>query len=148
MPTCAIDGREVPCSTPEMGRFSSADSCYWKPTDGPAGGLPAEFNTGAPDGCKPGDPGGALYLVTCPTGGGDVRGGIRWSTAGPAGGGVDVQALAQQAVEQLRLEGPDIGIVPFLTGRGIVGMPVWMWNRPRPTRTGPPSASAAADGRL
>ncbi|WP_327359897.1 hypothetical protein [Streptomyces sp. NBC_01296] len=28
-PACAIDGMEVPCSTPEMGTFSAADSCYW-----------------------------------------------------------------------------------------------------------------------
>ncbi|MFF1561685.1 ATP/GTP-binding protein [Streptomyces sp. NPDC058279] len=47
-------------------------------------------------------------------------------------------------MEQLRLEGPDIGIVPFPTGRGIVGMPVWMWNKPGPTRTGPATASASA----
>lgn len=143
MPTCAIDGQEVPCSTPEMGVFNSADSCYWKQTDGPAGGLPPGFDTGAPPGWKPGDPGGALYLVTCPSGG-DVRGGIRWSATGPAGGGVDVQALAQQAVEQLRLDGPDIGIVPKPEGRGLVGLPVWMWNKPGPTRTGPTSASASA----
>ncbi|MFJ6722487.1 hypothetical protein [Streptomyces sp. NPDC091259] len=126
-----------------MGRFSAADSCYWKPTDGPAGGLPAGFNTGAPDGWKPGDPGGSLYLVTCPTGGGDVRAGIRWSPTGPADGGVDVQALAHQAVEPLRLEGSDIGIVPFPTGRGVVGMPVWMWNQTQPA----PHSSGQEPGR-
>ncbi|WP_371594729.1 ATP/GTP-binding protein [Streptomyces virginiae] len=143
LPTCAIDGEEVPCSTPEMGAFNSADSCYWKPTDGPAGGLPTGFDTGAPPGWKPGDPGGRLYLVTCPRGG-DVRGGIRWSATGPAGGGVDVQALARQAVERLRLEGPDIGIVPRPDGKGLVGLPVWMWNKPGPTRTGPTTATASA----
>ncbi|MFI1154984.1 ATP/GTP-binding protein [Streptomyces sp. NPDC020817] len=144
MPTCAIDGQEVPCSTPEMGVFNSADSCYWKQTDGPAGGLAPGLDTGAPPGWKPGDGGGALYLVTCPSGDGDVRGGIRWSATGPAGGGIDVQALAQQAVERVRLEGPDIGIVPRPDGKGLVGMPVWMWNRPGPTRTGPATASASA----
>ncbi|WP_331746543.1 hypothetical protein OG239_44410 (plasmid) [Streptomyces sp. NBC_00868] len=143
-PSCAIDGQEVPCSTPEMGTFNSADSCYWKPTDGPAGGLPPGFDTGAPEGWKPGDPGGRLYLVTCPSANGDVRGGIRGSATGPASGGVDVQALAQQAVERLRLEGRDIGIVPKPEGKGLVGMPVWMWNRPGPTRTGPATASASA----
>uniref|UniRef100_UPI002F90D139 ATP/GTP-binding protein n=1 Tax=Streptomyces sp. NBC_01001 TaxID=2903713 RepID=UPI002F90D139 len=85
-----------------------------------------------------------LYLVTCPSGNGDVRGGIRWSATGPAGGGVDVQALTQQAVERLRLEGPDIGIVPRADGKGLVGMPVWMWHKPGPTRTGPATASASA----
>ncbi|MER7338858.1 ATP/GTP-binding protein [Streptomyces sp. NPDC000075] len=143
MPSCAIDGQEVPCSTPEMGTFNSADSCYWRPTDGPPGGLPPGFDTGAPAGWKPGDPSGSLYLVTCPSGG-DVRGGIRWSATGPASGGVDVQALARQAVEHLRLEGPDFGIVPRPDGKGLVGLPVWMWNRPGPTRTGPATASASA----
>ncbi|WP_331718982.1 hypothetical protein OHU23_41045 (plasmid) [Streptomyces virginiae] len=125
LPTCAIDGEEVPCSTREMGAFNSADSCYWKPTDGPAGGLPPGFDTGAPPGWKPGDPGGRLYLVTCPRGG-DVRGGIRWSATGPAA-------------------------VPRLAGRGPgrrcrrrVGLPVWMWNKPGPTRTGPATATASA----
>ncbi|WP_327359896.1 ATP/GTP-binding protein [Streptomyces sp. NBC_01296] len=82
--------------------------------------------------------------MTCPSGNGDVRAGIRWSATGPAGGGVDVQALAQQAVERLRLEGPDIGIVPRPDGKGLVGKPVWMWNRPGPARTGPATASASA----
>ncbi|MFJ5811115.1 ATP/GTP-binding protein [Streptomyces sp. NPDC093093] len=65
-------------------------------------------------------------------------------TTGPAGGGVDVQALAQQAVEKLLLEGPDIGIVPRPDGTGLVGMPVWIWSNPGPSRTGPTSASASA----
>jgi len=59
---------------------------------------------------------------------------------------VDVQALARQAVEKLKLRGADIGIAPKPTGRGVVGMPVWIWNRPGPARTGPTSASAAAGG--
>ncbi|MGI5450584.1 hypothetical protein ACQEVM_33380 [Streptomyces sp. CA-243310] len=124
-PSCAIDGTPVPCSTPEMGVFSPADSCYWKETPGPAGGLPPGFDTGVPASWRPGDPGGSLYLVTCPNSAGDeIRGGIRWSATGPAGGGGGVQALAHQAVEKLLLEGPDIGIVPRPDGTGLVGMPV------------------------
>ncbi|MFG2299175.1 hypothetical protein [Streptomyces sp. NPDC048603] len=139
---CEIDGQEVPCSTPEMGRFNPADSCYWRLMNPPPA-LPPGFDTGAPPGWKPGDGGGALYLVTCPRAG-DVRGGIRWSATGPQGGGVDVQALARQAMERLRLEGPDIGIAPRPEGKGLVGMPVYMWNKPGPTRTGPATASASA----
>ncbi|MCY0954112.1 hypothetical protein [Streptomyces sp. H27-S2] len=79
-PSCVIDGR-VACST-EMGVFSSADSCYWKVMDPPPQ-LPAGFSTGAPDSWKPGDPGGALFMVTCPCAAGDeIRGGIRWSATG------------------------------------------------------------------
>ncbi|MCX5078577.1 hypothetical protein OG321_39860 [Streptomyces sp. NBC_00424] len=70
--------------------------------------------------------------MTCPSGSGDVRGGIRWSASGPAGRGVDVQVLVHQAVERLLLEGPDIGIVPRPEGTGLVGMPVWMWSGPGP----------------
>ncbi|MER5415567.1 ATP/GTP-binding protein [Streptomyces virginiae] len=73
---------------------------------------------------------------------GGVLDGIRWSATGPAGGGVDIQALAQQAVERLRLEDPDIGIVPRPEGKGLVGLPVWMWNNPGPNRTGLTSALA------
>ncbi|MFJ5812273.1 telomere-protecting terminal protein Tpg [Streptomyces sp. NPDC093093] len=139
-PSCAIDGTPVPCSTPEMGVFSPAGSCCWRPLDTPPA-LPAGFDTGAPAGRKPGVPGGSLYLVTCPNSAGDeIRGGLRWSATSPAGGGV--QALAQQAVEKLRLEGPDIGIVPRPDGTGLVGMPVWMWSNPSPSHTGPTSASA------
>lgn len=44
------------------------------------GGLPAGFDSGAPPGRKPGDPGGSLYLVTCPNGAGDE---IRGDCVGP-----------------------------------------------------------------
>ncbi|MGW2585265.1 hypothetical protein ACWCYZ_28770 [Streptomyces virginiae] len=56
--------------------------------------------------------------MPCPRGG-EERGGIRWSATGPAGGGVDVQALAWQAVERLRLAAPDIGIVMRPDGKGL-----------------------------
>ncbi|MFV5998698.1 ATP/GTP-binding protein [Streptomyces sp. NPDC056231] len=89
---------------------------------------------------------GRLYNVSCPGAGRELEGGTVFSATGPAGGGVDVQALAQRAVENLRLEGADIGIAPKPSGVGVVGMPVWIWNKPGPTRTGPATASASAGG--
>ncbi|MFB7053424.1 hypothetical protein ACFCXT_09880 [Streptomyces vinaceus] len=124
-----------------MGRFSAADSCYWRPLETlPA--LRAGFDTGAPGGWNPGGGGGSLYLVTCPSGSGDIRGGIRWSASVPEGGGVDIQALAHQSVERLLLEGPYIESGPRPEGTGLVGMPLWMWSNPVPSRTGPASAGS------
>ncbi|MFB7896018.1 ATP/GTP-binding protein [Streptomyces xiamenensis] len=54
--------------------------------------------------------------------------------------------LAQQAVDQMDLEGPDIQIAPDPTGTGTVGVPVWMWTAESPTTTGPSTASASAGG--
>ena len=146
-PACAIDGKPVPCSTPELGTFNAADGCYWqirKPQPAPtdpvwrlANSLPADW--------KPGDK-GQIWDVSCPGIGRELMGGTTFSVTGPAGGSVDVQALAQQAVENLRLEGANIGIAPKPTGVGVVGMPVWIWNQPGPTRTGPATATATAGG--
>lgn len=149
-PRCTIDGKTVPCTRDDLGVFNPADHCYWKairPTPGPddpiwhvALGVPADW--------KPGDP-GTLYDVTCTAAGATpMLGGATtvFSTTGPAGGGVDVAALAQQAVRKLQLRGADIGIAPDPAGRGTVGLPVWMWNIPGPRTTGPATATATAGG--
>jgi len=54
--------------------------------------------------------------------------------------------LAQQAVAQLKLTAPQIGIVPEMgPGRmGVVGAPVWMWTPP--AQWTPLAATAAAGG--
>lgn len=130
-----------------MGVFNQADHCYWQvlnPQPAPTDPI-WTYSNGVPADWKPGDP-GQLWNVICPGVGRELAGGTHFSVTGPAGGGVDIQALAQQAVENLRLEGADIGIAPNPTGVGVVGMPVWIWNRPAPTRTGPATASASAGG--
>ena len=143
-PRCAIDGKTVPCST-DMGVFNPADSCYWKLLDPqPAPNDPQwTYAFGLPADWKPGDP-GKLYNVVCPGVGRELAGGVTFSKTGPAGGGVNVQALAQEAVRKLQLRGADIGIAPKPTGRGTVGVPVWMWNIHNPHTTGPASATATA----
>ncbi|MGI5414201.1 ATP/GTP-binding protein [Streptomyces chartreusis] len=58
---------------------------------------------------------------------------------------VDPAALAQQAVDKMKLAGPDIAS-PQGAGRYVVGMPMWMWVDESPTTYGPNSASASAGG--
>lgn len=144
-PTCALGDEPVPC-TSHLGQFNAADACYWRLKDPqPKTRAEAEFTSGLPEDWKPGDP-GKFYDVTCPGAERQLMGGSTFSETGPDGGGVDVRALADQAVEALRLEGADIGIAPKPDGVGLVGMPVWIWNRPGETHTGPASASASAGG--
>lgn len=45
----------------------------------------------------------------------------------PAAPAVDPAVLAQQAVDEMLLRGPEIGITPKPGGKGVVGMPVYMW---------------------
>ncbi|MFJ5779265.1 ATP/GTP-binding protein [Streptomyces sp. NPDC093094] len=54
--------------------------------------------------------------------------------------------LAQQAVDKMLLRGPDIGITPRPGGRGVVGMPVYLWTQTGPETYGPNTASASAGG--
>ncbi|MFF3326957.1 ATP/GTP-binding protein [Streptomyces sp. NPDC002889] len=98
------------------------------------------------EGHKPGD--GAVYIERCfeksdPAGTTVVR--IFWSKQQPAAApAVDSAVLAQQAVDKMLLRGPDIGITPKPGGRGVVGMPVYMWTTTGPETYGPNTASATA----
>ncbi|MEU6621959.1 ATP/GTP-binding protein [Streptomyces litmocidini] len=69
-----------------------------------------------------------------------------WRAAPPAAAAVDPAVLAQQAVDQMVLRGPEIGIVPKPGGVGLVGMPVYMWTARGPETYGPNTASASAGG--
>ncbi|MFJ5804079.1 ATP/GTP-binding protein [Streptomyces decoyicus] len=52
--------------------------------------------------------------------------------------------MAQEAVDKMKLTGPDIGIVPKPGGKGLVGLPVWMWTDKTAEAYGPNKASATA----
>ncbi|MFJ2938000.1 ATP/GTP-binding protein [Streptomyces sp. NPDC087219] len=65
---------------------------------------------------------------------------------GPTVSAVDPAVLAQQAIDQMILRGPDIGIVPKPEGMGLVGMPVYLWTERGPETYGPNVASASAGG--
>ncbi|MFF9870108.1 ATP/GTP-binding protein [Streptomyces sp. NPDC013953] len=64
----------------------------------------------------------------------------------PAAPAVDPAVLAQQAVDEMLLRGPEIGITPKPGGKGVVGMPVYMWTKTGPETYGPNIASASAGG--
>ncbi|MFJ1560610.1 ATP/GTP-binding protein [Streptomyces mirabilis] len=138
---CAIDGKTVPCSTPELGTFNSADACYWMVKDPQPDAETARLATGVPDDWKPGDK-GKFYNVTCP--GEPLKGGLTYSATGPNAAAVDPAQLAQDAVEKMTLLGPEIGITPKPGGKGVVGMPVYLWDTKSAETYGPQSKSASA----
>ncbi|RAG81234.1 ATP/GTP-binding protein [Streptacidiphilus pinicola] len=89
-----------------------------------------------------------MYAAECPliTGKGLPGGGAQWFQNPPPGfgGAVNVQALAQQAVSKMGLQGPAIGIAPPPGSKGVVGLPVWLWDNVSATTWGPNTASASA----
>ncbi|WP_051942975.1 hypothetical protein [Streptacidiphilus rugosus] len=99
-------------------------------------------------GHKPGD--GAVYAAECPliSGTGLAGGTAKWFQNPPPGfgGAVNVQALAQQAVSQMALVGPAVGIAPPPGSKGVVGLPVWLWDNVSPATWGPNTAAASAGG--
>ncbi|MEU3444134.1 ATP/GTP-binding protein [Streptomyces griseoincarnatus] len=58
---------------------------------------------------------------------------------------VDPAVVAQQVVDKMRLEGPDIAS-PRAAGTYTVGVPMWMWVNQSATTYGPNTASASAGG--
>ncbi|WP_073449735.1 ATP/GTP-binding protein [Streptomyces yunnanensis] len=101
------------------------------------------------DGHQPGD--GAIYQQTCvfdPALAAARLGAAVpqafWAKTPPPAKAVDPAILAQQAVDRMKLSGPDIGIVPKPGGQGLVGLPVWMWTAKSPETYGPNTASATA----
>jgi hypothetical protein len=100
-------------------------------------------------GHAPGD--GAVYVKMCKAPGGPT--GITFTTELIWSGGAPVNTLtpaqlAQEAIKELPLRGPDIGISANLTpnGSGLVGLPVWMWTAVTPETWGPISRTAAVPG--
>ncbi|WP_157596640.1 ATP/GTP-binding protein [Streptacidiphilus rugosus] len=126
-----------------FGWFDGEDGCYYQlmSPQPPAG-------TAYWAGHQPGD--GAIYSENCPliAGSGLPGGAGRWFQNPPPGygGGVDVQALAQQAVSKMALVGPAVGIAPPPGTKGVVGLPVWLWDNVSPTTWGPNTAAASAGG--
>lgn len=130
-------------STGGTGGSGSSDNkdtytCTYKLADPqpPAGSLDWE-------GHKPGD--GAVYEKTCGPAEQSVASMV-WLANPPQQQTVDPAVLAQQAVDKMTLLGPDIGITPKPGGKGVVGMPVYMWTAKGAETYGPNSASASAGG--
>ncbi|MBD0742963.1 ATP/GTP-binding protein [Streptomyces sp. CBMA152] len=123
----------------EGGGKTSLRTCTYKLAD-------PQPRVGSPDweGHTPGD--GAVYEQRCKLAGDATLTVIRmvWAADPPQGGGVDPAVLAQRAVDDMRLRGPQIGITPKPGGKGVVGMPVYLWTATGPETYGPNSASASA----
>jgi hypothetical protein len=101
----------------------------------PAGSLDWE-------GHEPGD--GAVYVQTChylDSPDSIIR--RAWLADPPDAPAVDPAALAQRAVDAMKLTGPDI-VSPRSAGEYVVGMPTWMWVNQSPTTYGPNTATATA----
>ncbi|WP_251066188.1 ATP/GTP-binding protein [Streptomyces sp. ISL-36] len=86
--------------------------------------------------------GGAVYERTC----GPLTSFVYGGPGGPPAVAVDPAVLAQQALDKMRLRAPEIGITPKPGGKGVVGMPVYMWTAKGPETYGPNVASASAGG--
>jgi hypothetical protein len=124
---------EFPCTHPVYGTYIG-NGCYVRPDNG---NITAE----------PPEPGpGAWYWKTCLSPGQTYTYNLPvpvWLGAGEAPT-VSPEDLARQAFAALSLSAPDIHIVPDPTGRGLVGLPVWMWT----TFDWGPFESSATDGPL
>ncbi|WP_329127277.1 ATP/GTP-binding protein [Streptomyces sp. NBC_01465] len=95
------------------------------------------------EGHKPGD--GAVYEKSCIYDNNKRMVTVTniWS-ADPPAGQVDPAVLAQQAVDKMLLRGAEIGITPKPGGKGVVGMPVYLWTAKNKETYGPNVASATA----
>ncbi|MFE4540245.1 ATP/GTP-binding protein [Streptomyces scopuliridis] len=123
------------------GKGPSYKTCTYKLADPqpPAGSLDWE-------GHEAGD--GAVYEKKCTFDGNDqfTVTTMVWAADPPAAVAVDPAVLAQQAVDKMLLRGPEIGITPKPGGKGVVGMPVYMWTETGAETYGPNVASASAGG--
>lgn len=128
----------VPCFLDGFGYWVNGRNCYFQiSAPQPPAGDPSW------EGHEPGD--GAVYDAYCPD---NPNMNADWFAQPPNGAGaaVDPAVLALQAVDKMRLRGPDIGITPKPGGKGVVGMPVYMWTETGVETYGPNIASASAGG--
>jgi hypothetical protein len=140
---CTFQGAQYMCYSPYLGWFDTQNGCYYLLVSPQPPASDPSWH-----GHKPDD--GAVYSESCPllTGAGLPGGTLRWLAGPPPGfgGAIDVAALAQQAVKNMALVGPTIGIAPKVGGKSLVGLPVWLWDNVSPTTWGPNTAQAAAGG--
>lgn len=129
----------INCYDPNWGSFSNADGCYYQPISPPPPLTDVVWQ---------GHTTGMIFQSTC-LGGGGSGGGLVWRPAAPpgvAGTGPTPAELAAQAVDELPLRGPAIGMAPRPGSMGLVGLPVWLWTAVSPQTWGPVSATAAVPG--
>ncbi|MFJ4866122.1 ATP/GTP-binding protein [Streptomyces sp. NPDC088748] len=87
-----------------------------------------------------------MYIEDCldnETGMHDIKNVFTDAPPGGSGPVIDPAVVARQAVDKMRLRPPAIGITPKPGGKGVVGMPVYMWTETGPETYGPNVASAS-----
>ncbi|WP_425824627.1 ATP/GTP-binding protein [Streptomyces fractus] len=131
--TCKQDGKVVPCYDADLGWFSKG--CYYKQVTDKT--VVADLKK------QNGKKGASPYAMTCS--GDDPMDVYVW-LKNPPDGYVDPAVLAQRALDKMLLKGPDITVNPKPSGKGLVGMPVWMSVGQSPTTYGPNTSSASAGG--
>ncbi|WP_432049919.1 hypothetical protein [Verrucosispora sp. NA02020] len=126
---CSYEGQAVPCVVDGLGVWDG--SCYVRRTSPPSGERTDGYWT----------------IRTCGLYGGIPSEALEWSPDPPSGILPSYQELAQRAIAQMNLDGPNIGIAPHTAGTGLVGLPIWLWNRVSPSTWGPVTRTAAVPGR-
>lgn len=126
----ATDGREVDCES-MMGVWFNSKQCYAIALSNPPP-LTDPVWGGHTDG----------VIMSCT----NVMGGRKlfWAPSAPD---VSVVALASQAVEEMHLVAPEIGLTGYgqLESMQVIGLPTWMWAAdPGESTTGPITRSASA----
>ncbi|MFD4482132.1 ATP/GTP-binding protein [Streptomyces sp. NPDC058471] len=90
--------------------------------------------------------GKTAYTRTCHTPEGENAPTMGFGVAdGEAPPQIDPAVVAQTAVDQMKLVGPDVA-GPRAAGKYVVGVPMWLWVHQSPTTYGPNTASATAGG--
>lgn len=142
---CVIDrtGVVVPCTHPQWGWFYNADDCYYRVVEPPPGPDSSFWAGHHPD--------GAVYDVTCvdPLSAPGTNGGRTWLAAPPSGFGapsVTPIELADRAVDQMQLVGPEIRMTGAPSEPYVVGVPLWLWTEVGARTWGPNSATASVPG--
>lgn len=134
-------GDEIACYDEYWGWWDDESSCYWK-----------LLETQPPDSVtwEGHYPDGAIYAVMCfPVYPLSSAGGWAWRATPPPGyGGIAATPaqLAQRAVDQMKLTGPDIRMSIPADKFATVGVPVWLWTDVTSTTWGPNSATASVPG--
>lgn len=143
---CQFNGDSFPCDDPVFGWWNATDGCFYReaaPPAGPADPINASIGGYHP----PGD--GTYYQTMCPFVVG-TGGFYTWLPSPPPGTPqpalLDPAVLAQRAVEQLGLAGPDIQTSPPARTDQVVGLPTWLWTQVTATTWGSHSATAAVPG--
>lgn len=147
---CYRQGREqteenkIPCSDPALGAYQPDRGCYMRLAD-PQAAPPAGKSAGD----------GAWYVCAdppCPPASVGCVGTIsapRWSATPPPGLNALTPGQAAAAlIRTFQLKGAEIGSTTEESGKGAVGLPVWLWvkNQGDPLAWGPYVKTATLGG--